>query len=40
MKPNMRSAKEARMSFRDIGVIVNITFEEKNEGSKGDEQQR
>jgi transposase len=27
-------AKEARMSFRDIGVILNKTFEEKTEASK------
>ena len=27
-------AKEARMSFRDIGVILNKTFAEKAEGLK------
>jgi hypothetical protein len=27
-------AKEARMSFRDIGVILNKTLEEKTEASK------
>jgi hypothetical protein len=27
------------MSFRGIGAVLNVTFEEKNEGSKGDEQQ-
>ncbi|MGB7635351.1 MAG: hypothetical protein WBL68_16650 [Nitrososphaeraceae archaeon] len=27
-------AKEARMSFRDIGVILNKAVEEKTEGSK------
>src|SRR5919112_5174644 len=27
-------AKEARMSFRDIGVILNKTLEEKTEGIK------
>jgi hypothetical protein len=31
-------AKEARMSFRDIGVILNKTVEEKTEGSKEQEQ--
>ncbi len=27
-------AKEGRMSFRDIGAILNKTLEEKTEGSK------
>ncbi len=32
-------AKEARMSFRDIGVILNKTLEEKTEASKEEQGQ-
>src|ERR687890_2049752 len=33
-------AKEARMSFRDIGAILNKAVEEKTEGSKEQEQRQ
>src|SRR5919112_6214038 len=33
-------AKEARMSFRDIGVILNKTLEEKTEGIKEEQQEQ
>jgi transposase len=33
-------AKEVRMSFRDIGAILNKAVEEKTEGSKEEEQQQ